>query len=67
MSREMPVLSKIFEEFFELLDGVMYTMGGTIWFDDNTTAHEALVILAEKYDTIIAKLLQEKIVEEDDE
>lgn len=51
----------LFNEFWELLNGIMTTMEDTIWFNHGTTAHERLIEIADKYDSGIGDLLEKRI------
>lgn len=47
----------IFSDVYDLLSKIVEEVGDTVWFDDYTTAHEALCDLAGKYDPVLAEQL----------
>ena len=52
---------RVFGDFYDLLDKVVEEIDDTLWVNAGTTAHEALVLLAEKHDKNLADWLQKKL------
>lgn len=51
----------IFTDMWDLLDAVMQQADDTLWFDGETTAHEALCDIAAKYDVDLAAAMNQKL------
>lgn len=54
----------IFNDMYDLLSALVEQAGDAIWFDENTTAHEALCNLAAKYDPAIGVMLAAQLEED---
>jgi len=51
----------IFSDLYELLTRVAENDGDTLWYNDGTTGHEALIDIAYKYDDQLGDELQARL------
>jgi len=55
------ILKLVFDDFYELLDRVAANVGDTLWAGKATTAHEALIDIAAKYDKKLESDLEARL------
>ena len=51
----------IFESMWNLLDGIVVNSDDTLWADEFSTAHEALIDIVAQYDTALADRMNQRL------